>query len=118
LGDTGAEQMVRATIEAGMKMHVIGPAALKRVNVGTTVETKAIRFPTDARLYHRMRERLVKAARAEGLTIEQGYQHVGRRLLMQSSRCAHARQMRRARGPLYGVIECLRLRSNSETRIQ
>jgi IS5 family transposase len=63
----------------------------------TTVQTKAIRFPTDARLYQRMRERLVKAARAEGLTIKQSYEHVGLRLLMQSSRYAHARQMKRAR---------------------
>jgi IS5 family transposase len=97
LGDAGAEQMLRATIEAGMKMRVIRPAELKRVNVDTTVGTKAIRFPTDARLYQRMRERLVKAARAEGLTIKQSYEHVGRRLLMQSSRYAHARQMKRAR---------------------
>jgi IS5 family transposase len=97
LGDAGAEQMLRATIEAGIAMRVIRPAELKRVNVDTTVETKAIRFPTDARLYQRMRERLVKAARAEGLAIKQSYQHVGRRLLMQSSRYAHARQMKRAR---------------------
>jgi len=97
LGDAGAEQMLRATIEAGMAMRAIGPAELKRINVDTTVETKAIRFPTDARLYERMRERLVKAARAEGLTIKQSYRHVGRRLLMQSSRYAHARQMKRAR---------------------
>jgi transposase, IS5 family len=33
----------------------------------------------------------------EGLTIKQSYRHVGRRLLMQSSRYAHARQMKRAR---------------------
>jgi len=70
---------------------------LKRVNVDTTVGTRAIRFPTGARLYQRMRERLVKAARAEGLSIQQSYEHVGRRLLMQSSRYAHARQMKRAR---------------------
>ena len=76
LGDAGAEQMLRATIEAGMKMRVIRPAELKRINVDTTVETKAIRFPTDARLYQRMRERLVKAARGEGLTIKQSYRHV------------------------------------------
>jgi len=97
LGDAGAEQMLRATIEAGIEMRVIGAAELKRINVDTTVETKAIRFPTDARLYQRMRERLVKVARAEGVTIKQSYQHVGRRLLMQSSRYAHARQMKRAR---------------------
>jgi len=97
LGEAGAEQMLRATIEAGMAMRVIRPAELKRINVDTTVQTKAIRFPTDARLYQRMRERLVKVARAEGLTIKQSYEHVGRRLLMQSSRYAHARQMKRAR---------------------
>ncbi len=97
LGETGAEQMPRATIEAGMRMRVIRPAELKRINVDTTVQTKAIRFPTDARLYQRMRERLVKVARAESLTIKQSYEHVGRRLLIQSSRYAHARQMKRAR---------------------
>jgi len=97
LGNAGAERMLRATIEAGMAMRAIRPAELKRINVDTTVQTKAIRFPTDARLYQRMRERLVKVARAAGLTIKQSYEHVGHRLLMQSSRYAHARQMKRAR---------------------
>src|ERR1700723_968294 len=97
LGEAGAEQMLRATIDAGMHMRMVRPMDLKRINVDTTVQTKAIRFPADARLYDRMRERLVKAARAEGLTIKQSYRHVGRRLLMQSSRYAHARQMQRAR---------------------
>ena len=97
LGEAGAEQMLRATIEAGMRMRIIRSAELNRINADTTVQSKAIRYPTDARLYHRMRERLVKAARAEGLTIKQSYRHVGRRLLMQSSRYAHARQMKRAR---------------------
>jgi IS5 family transposase len=97
LGEAGAEQMLRATIETGIEIGVIRPAQLKRINVDTTVETKAIRFPTDARLYNRCRERLVKMARQQGLAIKQSYEHVGRRLLMQSSRYAHARQMKRAR---------------------
>jgi len=97
LGEAGAEQMLRETLEAGMRMKAIRPSQLERVNVDTTVQTKSVRFPTDARLYHRMRERLVKAARDEGVTIKQSYQHVGKRLLMQSSRYAHARQMKRAR---------------------
>jgi len=97
LGEAGAEQMLRATIDAGMKMKAIRPSHLQRLNVDTTVQTKAIRYPTDARSYHRCRERLVKAARAAGLKIKQSYEHVGRRLLMQSSRYAHARQMKRAK---------------------
>jgi IS5 family transposase len=97
LGEAGAEQMLRETIATGIKTGAIRGADLKRINVDTTVQTKAIRYPTDARLYHRSRERLVKAARREGLTIKQSYRHVGKRLLMQSSRYAHARQMKRAR---------------------
>lgn len=97
LGEAGAEQMLRATIAAGIRMGCIGPAQLKHINVDTTVQTKAVRYPTDARLYHRCRERLVKAARREGLVIKQSYRHVGKRLLLASSRYAHARQMKRAR---------------------
>ena len=125
LGETGAEQMLRETIAAGIKTGAIRAADLKRINVDTSVQTKAgvpgdrssslgwksgvpgdrssslewkaIRYPTDARLYHRCRERLVKAARREGLTIEQSYRHVGKRLRPGSSRYAHARQMKRAR---------------------
>jgi len=97
VGEAGAEKMLRETIETGMRMQAIRPVELQRLNVDTTVQTKAIRFPTDARLYHRCRERLVKVARAEGLQIKQSYQYVGKRLLMQSSRYAHARQMKRAR---------------------
>jgi IS5 family transposase len=97
LGEAGAEQMLRETIRAGIKMGAIRAAQLKRINVDTTVETKAIRYPTDARLYHRCRERLVRSARREGLSIKQSYRHVGKRLLMQSSRYAHARQIQRAR---------------------
>ena len=97
LGEAGAEQMLRETIAAGIKMGSIGPAQLRRINVDTTVQTKAVRYPTDARLYHRCRERLVRAARREGLLIKQSYRHVGKRLLLASSRYAHARQMKRAR---------------------
>ena len=97
LGEAGAEQMLRTTIDAGIRMRVIRPAQLKRINVDTTVQTKAIRFPTDARLYNRCRQRLVKMARQQVLVIKQSYEHVGRRLLMLSSRYAHARQMKRAR---------------------
>ena len=97
LGEAGAEQMLRETIAAGIKMGAISATDLKRVNVDTTVQTKAIRFPTDARLYHRCRERLVKVARREGAVIKQSCRHVGKRLLLGSSRYAHARQMKRAR---------------------
>jgi IS5 family transposase len=89
--------MLKATIDTGLKMKVITPAQIERVNVDTTVQTKTVRFPTDARLYDRARERLVKTARKQGLSIKQSSARVGRRLLMAQGRFAHARQLKRAR---------------------
>lgn len=97
LGEAGAETMLKATIDAGVAMKAITSAQVRHLNVDTTVQTKAIRHPTDARLYDRARERLVKAARQAGVKIKQSYTRVGRRLVMMSGRYAHARQMKRAR---------------------
>jgi IS5 family transposase len=96
LGEKGAEQMLKETINTGLKMRVIKPSQLAHVNIDTTVQTKAIRHPTDGRLYQRAAERLVKQARKAGLRIKQSYSRVGKRLLQQVSRYAHARQMKRA----------------------
>jgi IS5 family transposase len=78
--------MLKATIDTGLKMQVSTPGQIERVNVDTTMQTKAVRFPTDARLYDRARERLVKTARKQVLSIKQSYERVGRRLLMGQSR--------------------------------
>lgn len=97
LGEAGAEAMLKATIDTGVAMGVIRPTQIKHVNVDTTVQTKDVRYPTDARLYDRARERLVKEARKSGLCVRQSYERVGRRLVMMAGRYAHARQMKRSR---------------------
>jgi len=97
LGAAGAEAMLQETIATAVRMKAITAVQIKRVNVDTTVQTKAVRYPTDARLYNRARERLVKLARERGIRIKQSYERVGPRLVMQQSRYAHARQMNRAR---------------------
>ena len=98
ISEAGAEELLKETIQAGLRLQVIKPSQLKRVNVDTTVQEKHIRFPTDARLYNRMRQRLVKAAKDEGVDLRQSYVRVGKRLLTRQSRYASARQFRRARG--------------------
>lgn len=97
LGEAGAETMLKATIDTGVAMKAIRLSQVRHVNVDTTVQTKAIRYPTDSRLYDRARERLVVHAREAGLCVKQSYERVGKRLLMKASRYAHARQMKRAK---------------------
>lgn len=96
IGEKGAESLLKETIEAGMRLKVISARQLERVNVDTTVQEKYIRFPTDARLYDRMRECLVKQAEKEALKLRQTYKRVGKQLLFQQSRYAHAQQYKRA----------------------
>jgi IS5 family transposase len=96
IGEAGAEELLKETIAAGLKLKAVTVQQLKRVNVDTTVQEKAIRFPTDARLYDRARQRLVKAARQRGIGLRQNYNRISRELVCQQSRYAHARQMKRA----------------------
>ena len=93
---SGAEKMLQESIKAGLKEGLIKPSELKRVNVDTTVQEKNIRFPTDARLYDRMRETLVKAAKKQGVVLRQSYRRIGPRALRKQSGYVRARQMRRA----------------------
>ncbi len=49
IGESGAEELLKETIEAGLKLKAVKVGQLKRVNVDTTVQEKEVRFPTDAR---------------------------------------------------------------------
>jgi len=42
-----------------------------QVNVGTTMQERAVAFPTNARLYYRTQEMLVKAAQNRGVRLRQ-----------------------------------------------
>jgi IS5 family transposase len=96
VGESGAEELLKETIASGLKLKAIKPGQLKRVNVDTTVQEKEIRFPTDARLYDRARQRLVDAAGEQGIELRQNYNRKSKQALCQQSRYAHARQMKRA----------------------
>jgi len=98
IGEAGAEELLKETIEAGLKLKATKPSQLARVNVDTTVQEKDIRFPTDARLYDRARQRLVKAAQRRGIALRQNYNRKSEHLVTQQSRYAHACQMQTAQG--------------------
>ena len=96
IGEAGAEELLKETIQAGLKTKAVKPHQLKRVNVDTTVQEKEVRFPTDARLYDRARQRLVNCAKERGIGLRQNYNRTSKHLLCQQSRYAHAKQMKRA----------------------
>jgi IS5 family transposase len=96
VGAERLEKLLAATIHTALAMRAMRPQELQKVNVDTTVQEKAIAFPTDARLYHKMRAALVRRATALGITLRQNYRFKGKKLLAKQGRYAHARQMKRA----------------------
>ena len=97
IGPKQMEQLLAETLEAAKREEHLAEQHMERVNVDTTVQEKAIAYPTDARLYHKARVLLVKAAKQRGIPLRQSYLRLGKRALIMSGRYAHARQMRRAK---------------------
>ena len=96
----GMEKLLEVTIKTGLKTGALKRAELKRLSVDTTVQEKAISFPTDAKLYQRMREKLVSKANDSGIALRQSYVRKGKQALMMHGRYAHARQYKRAKRQL------------------
>jgi transposase, IS5 family len=97
LGTAGVEKLLTETLSTAKREGALREREIKRVNVDTTVQEKAIAFPTDARLYHKARRALVRMAGSTGITLRQTYVRLGKQALARQGRYAHARQMKRAR---------------------
>lgn len=71
-----------------------------RVTVDTTVQPKAISFPTDAKLLHAAIKGLNRLARRHGVRLRQSYLRIAKRAAMMAGRYAHAKQFNRHRRQL------------------
>lgn len=97
IGEKGVEKLLSHTIDTAKREALLPEKLLKKVNVDTTVQEKAITFPTDTKLCHRMRIKLIAASKERGLKLRQTYVRIGKRACIMHSRYAHAGQMKRAR---------------------
>ncbi len=68
---------------------------LARVTVDTTVQPKAVTFPTDAKLLETAIRQLGKLAKAHGVPLRQSYSRVAKKAAMMAGRYAHAKQFKR-----------------------
>jgi len=65
---------------------------LSHIKANTTVQEKVVIFPTDAILYHRMREKLVNEAKVSGVELRQSYKRLSKNSLLMQGHYHHARQ--------------------------
>jgi IS5 family transposase len=68
---------------------------LKRVTVDTTVQPKAITFPTDVKLLHAGIKGLGRLARRYVVPLRQSYLRIAKRAAVMTGRYAHAKQFNR-----------------------
>lgn len=96
VGPDGAQKLLKETIEVAKKKKHITRQEMKKVNVDTTVQEKAIAFPTDAKLCYTMRQVLVKEAGRRGIRLRQTYRRVAKKALVMQGRYRHGRKYKRA----------------------
>ena len=97
VGDGNLEKLLAETIAAGLRLRAINAKSLANVNVDTTVQEKAITYPTDAKLYHASRHRLILLTQKHGVKLRQSYERVSKDALLMVSRYFHAKQAKRAK---------------------
>jgi transposase, IS5 family len=88
--------LIQESLAVATRAGAAKPSDFVRVIVDTTVQPKAVAHPTDAKLMHRARERLVRLAKRTGVRLRQSYQRVGKLALIAHQRYAHAKQFKRA----------------------
>jgi transposase, IS5 family len=100
IGAEGLQWLLAQTICAAASAKVIRQQSLNKVIVDSTVQEKAIAYPTDSKLLNRGREHLVKLVADAGLTLRQNYNREAPKLAVKIARYAHAKQYKRMRSHL------------------
>ena len=96
MGEERIAVLLQESLAVAVKTGAMAPQDTRRVIVDTTVQPKNVMFPTDAKLLHRAREKLVALAKKVGLDLRQSYVRVGKFALIRHQRYAHAKQFKRA----------------------
>jgi transposase, IS5 family len=96
MGEERIAALLQESLSVAVRSGAMAPQDTRRVIVDTTVQPKAVMFPTDGKLLHRAREKLVWLTKKVGLDLRQSYTRVGKLALIKHQRYAHAKQFKRA----------------------
>ena len=94
LGDK-LELLLAESLRVAHGAGALRSSDLKRVTVDTTVQPKAITFPTDAKLLHAAIRGLNRLADRHGVRLRQSYLRIAKAAAMMAGRYAHAKQFKR-----------------------
>lgn len=95
LGEEQLSALIQESLSVAHQTGALASKDLERVAVDTTVQPKAVAFPTDARLMHKAIVMLARLARQHDVPLRQSYVRVAKRAALMAGRYAHAKQYKR-----------------------
>jgi len=97
IGAENLEKALQESLSVAYEVGALDPKAVDKVIVDTTVQSKAVVFPTDGKLLYRAIEHLGEVAAEQNIVLRQSYIRVAKRRHHESLRYRHAKQHNRAK---------------------
>jgi IS5 family transposase len=97
MDEEGVEALLQQSINVALTLKLISKASLSTVIVDSTIQHKAIAYPTDAKMLETARTKLVAAAKDQGIELKQTFAKEGNHLCRKAGRHADAKQYKRMR---------------------
>lgn len=98
IGKEGVERILKLTIEAGLRTRTVTPKQMQVVVVDTTVQPKAVEYPTDARLFRKVLHHLLRVADETGTKLRQSHRDLAKSAFLMHGRYMKAKHFKRAAG--------------------
>ena len=86
MGQEKLKALLQESLAVATRTDAMKPSDLACVVIDTTVQPKAVMFPTDAKLVNRARERLLRLAKKLDVSLRQSYARVGKLALIKHQR--------------------------------
>ncbi len=97
IGPEGMELLLKSSVSVALESGTARASSLERVSVDTTVQPKAIAYPTDSQLFLKALCALVRQAKKHGLVLRQSHNRLAKTAALMAARYAHAKQFGRMR---------------------
>ena len=105
--EANAEALLSLTIDLALTSKTIKRSDMKRVNADTTVQEKAVEYPTDTRLCTKAILQLGKLSKQHGVKLKQNYKFTAKKLHFKINNYHRAQQFKRAKKAQAKLKTCL-----------
>lgn len=97
MGEEFCIALLQESLNTAHQLGALETKQMDKVITDTTVQPKAVTFPTDAKLCYKALIQLANLAKKNGVELRQSYVRIGKQLSIMSGRYRHAKQMKRAK---------------------